>query len=241
MEHTVATCLPPPSDHHLHLKGIGHVKHGGVFLNPVFARQVEGGTRRHGQFLRGQELDPRQDAENGLRGLVALDGLEVIPGPVAVHLQQNHKLAIGDGIFPRQVEGDIVPGPDGSVIRCIFINVNRIVHPDIAVNQEGLQPFVEIDAGGKGQGPGAHGIHAQFGRIEVVGMAGGDAGEPRHAGDRRHDIAFRQQVVFGHQGQVADAAVTGGGFAIGAGGIDTAGPVSDEGAMIYISIFFVGP
>ena len=54
---------------------------------------------------------------------------------------------------------------------------------------------------------------------------------PSHCRNRGPDIAFRQYQVFGHRRNIPDAGVTGGVFAIGAGGpfIEIVGPVSNKG------------
>ena len=44
------------------LKIIQRGQHGGVFLDPIFARQIKGTTRGKGQFIRGQEFQRRQEA-----------------------------------------------------------------------------------------------------------------------------------------------------------------------------------
>ena len=216
---------------------------GVYFLTPFLPARSREAPADMDNFSVARNSIPGRMPEDGLRGLVALDGLEVIPGPVAVHLQQDHKFAVEDGIFRRQVEGDIVPGTDvtgGS--GAIFIDVDRTVHPDIAIKQEGLHPFVEVDAGGKGQGPGADGIHAQFGRIEVVAWPVGILANPATPVTAGMISPSGQQVVFAHQGEVADAAVTGGGFAIGAGSIrHLLAQLLMKGAMIYISMSLVGP
>ena len=84
------------------------------------------------------------------------------PGPGAVHLQQQHPLFV-DGIFRRQVEGHIFPVAD--VLRNVAgpqsEQVNRAVEPDIAVEQEGLYPFEQVDAGDEVERPGADGVLAQ--------------------------------------------------------------------------------
>ena len=82
-------------------------------MYPVFARHIKRTPRRQGQFIRGQVFHPRHEAQEGLRGLVTLDRMEVVPGPGAVHLQQDHKLPAA-GIFRCQVEGDVFPGTDGT-------------------------------------------------------------------------------------------------------------------------------
>ena len=55
-----------------------------------------------------------------------------------------------------------------------------------------------------------------------------------HRGDRGPDIGFFQQQVFGHRGNIPDAGVTGGTFAIGAGdaGIDTVDQLVMKGTMM---------
>ena len=77
-----------------------------------FANRVEGAAGREGPIFRETVFNPGHESQKGAGGLGTHRGQDGVPGPGAVHFQQQGP-ALGEGIFRRQVEGDALHGVGG--------------------------------------------------------------------------------------------------------------------------------